>query len=49
MNYYDFTNQGNWRGGYYELSMEYYPAGDDKRVSEPLVSLMNSGFFGGIW
>ncbi|MDN4492839.1 hypothetical protein [Ureibacillus aquaedulcis] len=49
MNYFDFINPENWMGGYYELSMEFQPLGDDKRLNDALLSLTNCNFFKGLW
>ncbi|MDN7245660.1 hypothetical protein [Planococcus shenhongbingii] len=47
---YDFyNNSDHWMDGFYELSIEYHPYGDDKRVNEALVALEESRYFNGFW
>ena len=49
MNDYEYTNPNNWTGGFYELSVEFNPVGNNKRINEALVALQNCNFFDGIW
>ncbi|WP_026690363.1 hypothetical protein [Alteribacter aurantiacus] len=49
MNVTEFTNEKNWIGGYYELSTEFHPAGNDKRVNDALKALEKCHFFDGPW
>lgn len=47
---YDYYNDlENWNGGFYELSIEYHPFGDNQRINEALSALCKSNFFNGIW
>ncbi|MGP7817644.1 hypothetical protein [Niallia sp. 01092] len=49
MEYDYYINPENWIGGFYELSIEYHPFGDDKRINEALNALCKSDFFNGMW
>ncbi|MEK4538374.1 hypothetical protein NST21_24020 [Peribacillus sp. FSL K6-1552] len=49
MNYSEVINPDNWIGGFYELSIEFHPVGDNKRLNDALVSLQKNKFFNGIW
>ncbi|WP_181833283.1 hypothetical protein [Bacillus taeanensis] len=49
MEYGDYNNPENWVGGFYELSIEYRPFDDEKRLNEALNALCKSSFFNGIW
>ncbi|UTI42237.1 hypothetical protein [Niallia sp. RD1] len=49
MNYNEFTNPDNWIGGFYELSIEFHPVGDNNRLNQALIALENIGFFNGLW
>lgn len=49
MDYASYTNPCNWIGGFYELSIEYHPSGNNKRVNEALTALCNSDLFNGVW
>lgn len=49
LNYKEFTNPDNWIGGFYELSIEFHPVGDNNRLNQALIALENIGFFNGLW
>ena len=49
MDYASYTNPDTWIGGFYELSIEYYPFGNNKRVHGALTALCNSDHFNGVW
>lgn len=49
MKYSEYIDDANWIGGYYELSIEFHPSGNNKRINEALVTLEKSQFFNGIW
>ncbi|ODG93396.1 MULTISPECIES: hypothetical protein [Bacillaceae] len=49
MNYNDFNNEELWYGGYYELSIEYNPYGDNKKLNKALVALYKCDNFNGMW
>ncbi|MFD6211461.1 hypothetical protein [Peribacillus sp. NPDC060253] len=49
MDFDGFYSPENWIGGFYELSIEYHPFGDNKRVNEALTALSKSNFFSEIW
>ena len=49
MNYSEFVKPDIWTGGYYELSMEFHPFGDDKQINSALTALQNCGCFKGLW
>ncbi|TFB24086.1 hypothetical protein E3U55_04540 [Filobacillus milosensis] len=49
MKYNEFINLDNWIGGFYELSIEFHPVGDDKRLNDALKSLEKSNVINGIW
>ena len=49
LNYKEFTNPDNWIGGFYELSIEFHPVGDNNRLNQALITLQHSGFFNGLW
>ncbi|MFB6800807.1 hypothetical protein ACFCVU_06260 [Peribacillus butanolivorans] len=42
MNYSEVITPDNWIGGFYELSIEFHPVGDNKRLNDALVSLQKS-------
>lgn len=45
----DFTNPEQWIGGFYELSIEFHPDGDDSRLNNALLVLQDCDFFKGLW
>ncbi|MEI5906157.1 hypothetical protein WAK64_03610 [Bacillus spongiae] len=49
MNYDIYNNPDNWIGEFYELSIEYHPFGNNKRVNEALLGLCKSDNFNGVW
>ncbi|CAM3737411.1 hypothetical protein [Mesobacillus zeae] len=49
MNFSEFTNPEHWFGGFYELSIEFHPVGDNKRLNQALIALQNFKFFNGLW
>lgn len=49
MNYIFYNNPDNWCGGFYELSIEYHPFGNNTRVNEALTALCKSSYFNGMW
>jgi hypothetical protein len=49
LNYNEFNNPNNWIGGFYELSIECHPAGDNKRINQALIALQNFKLFNGLW
>lgn len=49
MDYNFYNNPDNWIGGFYELSIEYHPFGNNKKVNEALTALCESSYFNGIW
>ena len=49
LNYKDFTDPNYWIGGFYELSIEFHPFGDNNRLNQALIALRNLGFFTGYW
>lgn len=49
MNYNEFTNPDNWIGGFYELSMEFHPVGNNVRLNQALTALGKLNFFSGFW
>lgn len=49
MNYNDFTNPNNWIGGFYELSIEFHPFGDNDRLHQALSALQHLELFNGYW
>ncbi|MEH7351936.1 hypothetical protein [Gottfriedia acidiceleris] len=49
MKFDEFINKETWSGGYYELSIEYNPSVDDKRLNDALSALQMFKFFNGIW
>jgi hypothetical protein len=49
LNYNEFNNPNNWTGGFYELSIEFNPAGDNKRLNQALIALQNFKLFNGLW
>lgn len=49
MNYYEYTDLKNWTGGFYELSIEFHPVGNNKRLNDALIALQNCNFFDGLW
>ncbi len=34
-----YSNRDDWNGGFYELSIEYHPFGNDQRINEALTAL----------
>ncbi|MCH4825890.1 hypothetical protein [Planococcus halocryophilus] len=47
---YDFyNNPDSWIAGFYELSIEYHLAGNDKRLNDALVALTENHYFKGLW
>lgn len=49
MDYDFYNNPDNWIDGFYELSIEYHPFGNDKRMNEALAALEESLYFSGFW
>lgn len=49
MKYTDYTNPEKWIGGFYELSIEYHPFGDNKKLNDALESMYKCDFFNGMW
>lgn len=49
MKYTDYINPEKWIGGFYELSIEYYPSGNNKKLTDALGSLYQCDFFNGMW
>ena len=49
MNYSEFKNQNSWTGGFYELSIEFHPVGNNKRLNDALVALQKCNSFKGLW
>ncbi|MES9685812.1 hypothetical protein ABWK22_23485 [Gottfriedia acidiceleris] len=49
MNYNDFNNEEIWYGGHYELSIEYNPSGDNKKLNKALATLYKCDIFNGMW
>lgn len=49
LKYSEFTNPDHWIGGFYELSMEFHPVGDNERLNQALMALQNLDFFNGLW
>jgi hypothetical protein len=49
MEYEIYNNPEIWLGGYYELSMEFGPFGDNERVNEALKAMVECDFFNGLW
>ncbi|HZG73679.1 MAG TPA: hypothetical protein VEY51_19235 [Chondromyces sp.] len=49
MNYKFYNDPDNWIGGYYELSIEYHPFSNNKRINKALAALYESNYFNGIW
>lgn len=49
MKFEDYINHEKWTGGYYELSIEYHPSGDHKKLNDALDSLYKSDNFHGMW
>lgn len=49
LKYSEFTNPNHWIGGFYELSMEFHPVGDNERLNQALMALQNLDFFNGLW
>lgn len=44
MKYADYINPEIWTGGFYELSIEYHPSGDHKKLNDALDSLYQCDF-----
>lgn len=44
-----FSNFHEWSGGYYELSVEYHPVGNNSRVNKALTALCKMECFWDIW
>lgn len=49
LNYSDFNNPTNWIGGFYELSIEFNPAGNNKRLNRAFIALQSLKLFNGLW
>lgn len=49
MKFSEFIDLDNWIGGFYEISIEFHPAGNDKRLNDALTSLVKSKVINGIW
>lgn len=49
MKYSEFIAPDNWIGGFYELSIEFHPVGNDRRLNDALTSLIKSKVIYGIW
>lgn len=49
MQYSEFINLDNWIGGFYELSIEFHPVGNDSRLNGALTALEKSKVINGIW
>src|SRR5258708_40124801 len=44
-----FADQRNWNGTYYELAIEYYPSGHDKRILNAINAVWNESALTGTW
>src|SRR5664279_3359641 len=44
-----FLRRDNWAGTYYELALEYYPAGHDERVMKALTAAWDEPALSGPW
>lgn len=44
-----YNNPEIWFGGYYELSLEYHPVGNDERLNKAMNALCTCGFINGLW
>ncbi|MER1959451.1 MAG: hypothetical protein ABS942_18875 [Solibacillus sp.] len=49
MNFLEYTAPENWAGGFYELSIEYHPVGNNNKINDVLIALQNCPFFDGLW
>ncbi|MFF3099440.1 hypothetical protein [Viridibacillus arvi] len=49
MEYDYYNNPETWIGGFYELSMEYFPSGDSKRLNIALEALCKNALVKGLW
>lgn len=49
MKYTEYINPEKWIGGFYELSIEYHPSGNNKKLNDALGSLYQCDFFNGMW
>jgi hypothetical protein len=49
LEYGEFNNSDNWIGSFYELSIEYHPVGNNKRLNQALIALQNFELFNGLW
>lgn len=49
MKYDVFNNPEIWCNGFYELSMEYHPSGNNKRLEGALSALCKCELFSGLW
>lgn len=45
----EFKNPDRWIGGFYELSIEFHPFEDNKRLNQALIAIQNLDFFNGLW
>ncbi|MFE4894784.1 hypothetical protein [Peribacillus butanolivorans] len=48
MKHSEFITPDNWIGGFYELSIEFHPVGNDRRLNDALTSLVKSKVIYGI-
>lgn len=49
MDYFEYTDPENWTAGFYELSIEYHPVGNNNKINDALIALQNCPFFDGLW
>lgn len=49
LQYSEYNNPNNWIGGFYELSIEFYPVGDNERLNQALIGLQSFKSFKGMW
>ncbi|MEO2073789.1 MAG: hypothetical protein ABGX20_00010 [Bacillus sp. (in: firmicutes)] len=49
MNYSEYNNPNNWIGGFYELSIEFHPVGNNDRLNKALNALQSFKLFRGLW
>ncbi|WML56095.1 hypothetical protein [Neobacillus sp. PS2-9] len=49
MKYSEYNNPNNWIGGFYELSIEFHPVGDNERLNQALMAIQSFKLFKGIW
>ncbi|MDQ0271613.1 hypothetical protein [Cytobacillus purgationiresistens] len=45
----NFDKSETWFGGYYELSIEFYPTGDNERINQALTALCSNSHLNGLW